>query len=332
MKVKNVVTISGGTGGFTLLSGLKKHPINISAIVSMADDGGSTGRLRDELGVLPPGDARQCLVALSNSTKMVRDLMNYRFEAGGLSGHAFGNIFLSALEKINESFALGIEKATKILDVKGEVIPVSECQMKLHIQLNNGKIIKGESHLDHNDDIRTAGVKNVFLNPKVSAYNKAIEKIKKANFIIIGPGDLYGSIIPNLLVKGISQAIKKSKAKVIFNCNLINKKGQTDKFSLEDYISVIERYISKNRIDFVIFSNQKFPEKLLKKYEQREGAGSVVKIKNKKHHNKYKIISASILQKNIVNKEKNYSVFEVHSFIRHDSDKLAKVLMSLIMK
>ncbi|EKE21203.1 MAG: hypothetical protein ACD_7C00311G0003 [uncultured bacterium] len=231
----NVVTIGGGTGSFTLLSGLKKYPINISAIVSMADDGGSTGRLRDELGVLPPGDIRQCLVALSNSSDTLRELMNYRFENGGLKGHNFGNILLSALEKIQGSFSLGVKEATHILGVQGQVIPVSEDEMNLYIKLKNDKILVGEKQLDHNNDVRKYGIKKVYLKPSAQADREALSAIKKADIIIIGPGDHHGSIIPNLLVSGISEAIRKSKAKVIYNCNLTNKKGQTENFDVDKY-------------------------------------------------------------------------------------------------
>ena len=326
MKNKNIVTIGGGTGSFTLLSGLKKYPLNISAIVSMADDGGSTGVLRDELGVLPPGDIRQCLVALSDSTDMLRKLMSYRFEQGGLKGHTFGNIFLSALEKINGNFAKGVEDAAEILDVSGEVIPVSEDQMRLQIELKNRKILKGENQLDHNEDIRSIGIKRVYLKPEVRAYQKAIERIKKADFIVIGPGDLYGSIVPNLLVKGLSEAVKKSQAKVILNCNLTNKKGQTENFSLEDYVDKIEGYIGKGRIDFVTFNRKKLPEKLIKKYEEREGKGSVVDIKERNAMRSYRIVLANILQEHEIQKAKNDSIGGTRSFIRHDSGKLAKVL------
>lgn len=200
MKTKNVVTIGGGTGSFVLLSGLKKYPINLSAIVSMADDGGSTGILRDELGVLPPGDARQCLVALSESSDILRRLLNYRFEEGSLKGHSFGNLFLCALEKVSGSFSNGVEEAMNILNVKGEVIPVTDENMRLFIELKNGKIIKGENELDYNREIAEVGIRKICLKPKVRANKKAIEKIKKADFIIIGPGDYYGSVIPNLLV------------------------------------------------------------------------------------------------------------------------------------
>lgn len=326
MKSKNIVTIGGGTGSFTLLSGLKKYPVNISAIVSMADDGGSTGVLRDELGVLPPGDIRQCLVALSDATGTMRDLMGYRFEQGGLKGHTFGNIFLSALEKINGSFARGVEEATEILDVSGEVIPVSEDQMRLQIELKNRKILKGENQLDHNEDIRTVGIKRVYLKPEVRAYQKAIERIKKADFIVIGPGDLYGSIIPNLLVKGLSEAVKKSKAKVIYNCNLTNKKGQTENFCLEDYVSKVEEYIGEGRIDFVTFNKKKLPEKLIRRYEEREGKGSVVGIRDKYRERGYKIILANILLEHEIKKAKSDSIGGTRSFIRHDSGRLAKVL------
>jgi len=326
MKDKNIATIGGGTGSYTLLSGLKKYPLNISAIVSMADDGGSTGVLRDELGVLPPGDIRQCLAALSDSTDMLRKLMGYRFEKGGLKGHTFGNIFLSALEKINGSFARAVEEATEILDVSGEVIPVSEDQMNLRIELKNRRILKGENQLDHNEDVRSIGIKGVYLKPEVQAYQKAIDRIKKADFIVIGPGDLYGSIIPNLLVNGLSEAVRKSKAKVILNCNLTNKKGQTDNFSLEDYVSKIEEYIGKNRIDFVTFNRKKLPEKLIKKYEEREGKGSVVGIRERNAMRSYRIVLANILQENEIKKAKNDNIAGTRSFIRHDSGKLAKVL------
>jgi len=210
--MKNIATIGGGTGSFTLLSGLKKYPVKISAIVSMVDDGGSTGRLRDELGVLPPGDARQCLVALSESSKQLRTLMNYRFEKGALQGHSFGNIFLSALEKINGNFLKGIASASEILKVSGEIIPVSEGDMRLLINLKNGKILKGEKELDSNEEIRKVGIKNIQLKARVKPNLQAISAIKKADAIIIGPGDFFGSILPNLLVGEISAAVKKSQS------------------------------------------------------------------------------------------------------------------------
>lgn len=328
MQRKKIVTIGGGTGSFTLLSGLKKYPVDISAIVSMADDGGSAGVLRDELGVLPPGDVRQCLVALSDSSEMLRKLMNYRFESGGLKGHNFGNLLLSALEKINGSCAKGIEKAAVILDVKGEVIPVSEDDMRLHIKLKNGKVFVGENNLDHNNEIRKIGINLVFLKPRAQAYKKAVDRIKSADIIIIGPGDLYGSILPIFLVKDICEAIKKSKAKIIFNCNLTNKKGQTDNFSINEYVQIIEKYIGKNKINFVTFNRKKINPVLVKKYEKREGKNSVIvfeKNKNEKYY--YSVVMADLLYTREIKINKKDAISATRSFIRHDSNKLAKLIM-----
>ena len=199
----------------------------------MADDGGSTGRLRDELGVLPPGDIRQCLVALSEESKIVRDLMKYRFTDGELKGHNFGNLFLSALEKIRKDFATGVKDASRILNIKGEVVPVVNKKVKMHIRLKNNEIMIGENKLDSSQKIRKIGVREIFLRPRVSANPEALKKIKEAEMIIIGPGDYFGSLIPNFLVQGISEAIQKTKAKVVYICNLTNKKGQTEKFTLK---------------------------------------------------------------------------------------------------
>ncbi|MFZ2193747.1 MAG: gluconeogenesis factor YvcK family protein [Candidatus Moraniibacteriota bacterium] len=326
MRLKNIVTIGGGTGSFMLLSGLKKYPVNISAIVSMADDGGSTGMLRDELGVLPPGDVRQCLVALSESSETLRKLMNYRFKQGGLKGHNFGNIFLSALEKVSGNFEKGVEEASKILNIKGKVIPVINKSVRMHIKLKNGKIIIGENNLDHNEEIRRIGLEKIFLKPIVPANRKALEKIKKADLIIIGPGDYYGSIMPNLLAKNIPEAINNSRARIIYVCNLTNKKGQTDNFSLEKYTSEINKMLGSSKIDTVIFNNKKINPSLIKKYETREGKSSVVK-KMEEVKLRYKIIEADIIRNIRIEAIKNGQ-----SFIRHDSDKLAKVIMKIMNK
>lgn len=328
--MKNIVTIGGGTGSFTLLSGLKKYPVNISAIVSMADDGGSTGRLRDELGVLPPGDIRQCLVALSNSSDTLRELMNYRFENGGLEGHNFGNILLSALEKIKGNFSLGVKEAINILGVKGQVIPVSEDKMNLCIKLKDNQILKGENQLDHNKDIRKYGIKKVYLNPKARANKDALEAIKNADVIVIGPGDHYGSIVPNLLVEGVGEAIRKSKAKVIYNCNLTNKKGQTENFDLDKYAKEINDYIGGERIDFVIFAFNKPPRSLEEKYEKREGKNSIVRLKDEIGVDRsYRVVRANILNDSLIKENKKDKISDTRSFIRHDSDKLAKVILAI---
>ena len=328
--MKKIVTIGGGTGSFTLLSGLKNYSIDISAVVSMADDGGSTGRLRDELGVLPPGDVRQCLVALSDSSEKLRELMNYRFEEGDLKGHNFGNLLLSALEKINGNFTEGLKEVARLLNIKGSVLPVSEQNMNLAIELNNGQIIVGEQYLDHNEQIRKFGVKKVFLKPVIKANRRVLEAIKKADLIILGPGDHYGSIIPNLLVKGVASAICQSRATVIYNCNLTNKKGQTENFDLDDYTQSINKYLGKERVDFVVFPNRK-PNKLLaKKYEKKEGKNSIVVFdKDKLNNRTYKVVLADVAGGNKVVKNKNDLIAGARSFIRHNPKKIAKVMMLL---
>jgi uncharacterized cofD-like protein len=327
MKKKNIVTIGGGTGSFMLLSGLKNYPVNISAIVSMADDGGSTGVLRDELGVLPPGDVRQCLIALSNSSDIMRRLMSYRFGGNQLKGHSFGNLLLSALEKIEGNFVDGVEEAAKILQVRGEVMPVTEDQMRLVIKLKNGKMLKGETHLDHSKEIRKVGVANIYFDAKVRANKRAVGRIKKADLIIIGPGDYYGSILPNLLVKEISEAIRKSRAKVIYVCNLTNKKGQTDGFSLERYVLEIENFIGRDRINFVVFNSKKPPRDFIKRYENQEGRGAVVEFEDKKRSRNYKVIIADLLSG--TRSKKKEALANVHTLIRHDSNKLARVIMTI---
>lgn len=326
--MKKVVTIGGGTGSFALLSGLKKYPIELSAIVSMADDGGSTGILRDELGVLPPGDVRQCLVALSDSSKMLRELMNYRFAEGGLTGHSFGNLFLSALEKVTGSFVSGVAEAAKILNVKGEVIPVTSTDTKLFLQLKNKMLLQGESEINHNFEIHKYGVTNMYLAPKAKASLRAIEKILAADLIIIGPGSHYCAIVPNLLVKGIPEAIRKSKAKVVYNCNLVNKKGQTEGFTVDDYIDAVEKYLGKGRINFVTHNKGRPSERLMKKYKQDSELVLFNCSDRKKRH--YRILQTNLLSTKSIYIDGADSIAHTRAFIRHDSDQLAKVLMMLL--
>lgn len=229
--MKKIVTIGGGTGNFTVLRGLKRYDIDISAIVSMADDGGSTGILRDELGVLPPGDVRQCLVALSDSSRLMRSLMNYRFEQGGLGGHSFGNLLLSALEKVTGSFEKAVEEVGKILFIKGKVIPVTTHQVRLKMILRNCKILEGEREIYLSQEIEN-GYSSIYLEPYPKANPHAIAEMKNADLIVVGPGGLHTSLIPNLLVEGFSEALRQSDAKKVFIANLMNRKGQTTGFKV----------------------------------------------------------------------------------------------------
>ncbi|MGB9609142.1 MAG: gluconeogenesis factor YvcK family protein, partial [Minisyncoccia bacterium] len=279
-------------------------------------------------GVLPPGDIRQCLVALSDSSNEMRKLMNYRFESGIFKGHSFGNLFLTVLEKINNNFLEAINQAGKILNIKGEIVPVTTSNVNLYMELKNGKILKGENEISLNKNILKTGIKKIYLKPQPKVNSNAVFKIKEANMIVIGPGNLYSSILPNLIIPEIKKAILESKAIVVYNCNLVNKKGQTDNFKLDDYVNIINSYLGKNRINFVTFNSHKPPEFLIKKYikkgEKIVELGKVSKNKN------YKIVLADLLDLKEYRPSKSDVLIKERSFIRHNADKLAKVLMLIL--
>ncbi|MDR2539979.1 MAG: YvcK family protein [Chlamydiales bacterium] len=317
--MKKVVVIGGGTGNFSVLRGLKDYPVNLSAIVSMADDGGSTGILRDELGVLPPGDVRQCLIALSNSSNMMRSLMNYRFENGGLEGHSFGNLLLSALEKVTGSFEKAVEEMGKILFIKGKVIPVTTHQVRLKMLLSNRKLLEGERevYLSHEID---QGYKSIYLEPFPKANPLAIDEIMNADVIILGPGGLHTSLIPNLLVEGLSAALCTSTAKKAFVVNLMNRKGQTTGFKVSDYLEEIVRFIGKDIFDYILVNNESPPQELIEVYSDE---GQIVENDLKDA----RIIASSLLggPKEIPKKD-----LLKRNLIRHDSKKLAQELIKIV--
>lgn len=259
---KKIVVIGGGTGTFTVLTGLKKYPVDLSAIVAMSDSGGSTGVLRDELGVLPPGDVARCLVALSSSDKLMRSLMDYRFENGGLKGHRFGNLLLSALEKTTGSFDSAVEKVSEILRLRGRVVPVTLDMVNLVARIGK-KIIRTEEEIQKT--YLNGHVPELWLEPVARANPKALAVLREADAIIIGPGNFYASIVPNLLVRGISNAIRKSKAQKIFVCNLMTKSEHTEGYSVADYTRELEHYLG-GRVDTVIYNNRVPPADVLKRY------------------------------------------------------------------
>ncbi len=319
--MKKVVVIGGGTGNFTVLSGLKKYNIDLSAIVSMADDGGSTGILRDELGVLPPGDVRQCLVALSDSSRLMRSLMNYRFENGSLQGHSFGNLLLSALEKVTGSFDRAVEEMGRIMVIKGKVIPVTTNKVHLKMILRNNKMLEGEHEIDTSTEI-DKGFQSIYLEPFPEANSKAIDQIMTADLVILSPGDLYTSLIPNLLVDGVSKALRETGAKKALVVNLMNKHGQTTKFTANDYVRELKRFVGRDIFDYILLNNSKVPEDLIKIYEQ-EGDPVQNDLKNDP-----RVIAADLLSSEIVRAQKT-DVLK-RSLLRHDSQKLAQELMKIV--
>ena len=265
-KRKNVVVIGGGTGTFTVLTGLKKYPVNLTAIVTMSDDGGSTGTLRDELGVLPPGDVRQSLVALSASDHLMRTLMNYRFEHGSLKGHSFGNLLLSALEKITGGFDTAVEKTSDILRTRGRVVPATLDKVTLMAKVGR-RTIRGEQNIQKTK--LNGALKKLWLKPRGRANPKALAALQRADAIVFAPGNLYASIVPDLLVQGIPQAVRKSHARKILVCNLMTKAEHTKNFTVADYTAIIEQYLG-GPVDYVIYNNTMPDKKLLKRYA-REG-------------------------------------------------------------
>jgi len=319
--MKKVVVIGGGTGNFTVLNGLKKYNIDLSAIVSMADDGGSTGILRDELGVLPPGDVRQCLVALSDSSRLMRSLMNYRFENGSLQGHSFGNLLLSALEKVTGSFDRAVEEMGRIMAIKGKVIPVTTNKVHLKMLLQNNKMLEGEHEIDVCTEI-DKGFQSIYLEPFPEANSRAIDQIMTADLVILSPGDLYTSLIPNLLVDGVSKALRETGAKKAVVANLVNKRGQTTQFAVSDYLRELKRFIGKDVFDYVLVNNSKVPEDLVKIYEQE---GDLVQNDLKNDH---RTVAVDLLSNEIVQAQKVDSL--KRSLLRHDSQKLANELMKIV--
>jgi uncharacterized cofD-like protein len=285
----------------------------------MADDGGSTGILRDELGVLPPGDVRQCLVALSDSSRLMRSLMNYRFEQGGLVGHSFGNLLLSALEKVTGSFEKAVEEVGKILYIKGKVIPVTTHQVRLKMILKNCQLLEGEREIYLSQEIEN-GYSSIYLEPYPKANPHAINEIMNADVIIVGPGGLHTSLIPNFLVEGVSEALLQSDAKKIFVANLMNRKGQTSHFKVSNYLNELERFIGEDVFDYILVNNQKPPEELIALYAEE---GDLVK----NDLSDDRIRQAPLLGE--VRKGPKKDLIK-RNLIRHDCKKLAKELMDIV--
>lgn len=319
--MKKIVVIGGGVGTFVVLSGLKKYPVDISVIVSMMDSGGSTGRLRDQLGVLPPGDLRQCLVALSETSQLWRKLFLYRFEAGDLKGHNFGNIFISALEKNSLNYQEVVNTASFILKTKGKVIPVTFNKVHLCVEYEDGEIIETEGKIDTASH-KISKIIETYLKPKAKPNKKAIKAILQASYIIIGPGDLYTSLIPNLIVDGVGNAIKKSKAKIINIMNLMTKRGQTTNYKASDHILDLERYLGR-KINFIILNNAPVPPKILSYYQQFKEKPVEDNLPNNR-----KIIRLDLISKATYNKCQVDSLFR--SVFRHDSEKVSRAVWEII--
>jgi uncharacterized cofD-like protein len=321
--MKKVVVIGGGTGNFTVLSGLKNKEVELCAIVSMADDGGSTGILRDELGVLPPGDVRQCLIALSTSSRLMRSLMNYRFENGGLQGHNFGNILLSALEKVTGSFEKAVEEVAKILNIKGKVLPITTNKVRLNMVLSDDSILHGEREILLSKK-PLIGFKSIYLEPIANADKHAINEIMNADLIVFGPGGLYTSLIPSLLVDGVSKALRDTEATKVLVVNLMNKKAHTPGFNASNYVNEVKKFVGDDVFDHILINNKQPPAKLMDKYATES------EIVENDLTSDPRVIATDLIRET----EEQYSPMDeiaaTRAFIRHDPDKLAHELMNIV--
>lgn len=326
-KQPKFVVIGGGTGSFTLLSGLKTHVRGLTALVNMSDDGGSTGILRDELGVLPPGDVRQCLVALSDSSKL-RDLFNYRLDQGSLKGHSFGNLFLSTVEKMTDSFEEAVRLASEVLHITGRVLPITTVKSDLVLTNDKGDVTKGEARIGHMD-FGGAHRPVISLDPAGKITPHAKKSILEADVVIIAPGNLYGSLAPALVVDGVGAALRQTKAKVAYACNLVTKPKQTDGFFVHDYADEIERFAGAGPIlDYVFFNSDEPTETMLQSYTH-DGEFLVefdLEVMADKH---YAAIGLPLIDTSPIASNKNDAIAHKRSLIRHDSEELARKLMEI---
>jgi len=328
---KKIVVIGGGTGTHTLLRGLKRYAdrLDITAIVTMADSGGSTGRLRDEFGQLPVGDARMALVALAadfdSHDELLRELFLYRFSRGeGLNGHNFGNLLLTALTDILGSEVLAIEAASRILRVRGQVVPVTTDNVNLQAVYDDDLLVVGEHEIDMPPASRyQRHIKELSVTPFAMMNKVASLAMTEADVIVLGPGDLYTSVLANCVVGGFVEALANSKAKLIYVCNLMSRLGQTIDMHSAEHVAEISRY-TKRPPDFVLINNSPFPAELLDSYKE-EGNHP---IKNNGIGTDGVLLDLDLVSTEAV-KTVSGDILE-RSLIRHDSDKLATALLQII--
>lgn len=307
-----IVAIGGGTGLSTLLRGLKRRTSNLTAIVTVSDDGGSSGRLQKELGVLPPGDIRNCLVALADDEALVTDLFRYRFsEGGGLGGHSFGNLFLAAMSGITGNFDQAIKESSRVLNVVGRVLPATLGVVRLCAELDDGTIVEGESNISG----ATRPIKRVFFDPPAAApLDEVIEAIHDADAIVLGPGSLFTSVVPNLLVNRIAREVADAHAVKVYVCNVMTQPGETDGMTAADHVKALLANAGERVCDYVIVNDQP-PSRLLAAYAQERQVPVEPDTER---------ISALGLE------PVPAAVIGETEMVRHDPDKLATVVMAIV--
>lgn len=313
---KRVVCIGGGTGLSTMLRGLKNYTEEITAIVTVADNGGSSGILRREMNMLPPGDIRNCILALAETEPVLAEVFQYRFTSGSLEGQNLGNLFLAAMTEIYGSFEKAVETANDVFAVTGQVLPVTTENIQLRAYYEDGTTITGEHEIVYTNKVVRKKIDTVELLPKTpNAYYKAIQAIAKADTIILGPGSLFTSIIPNLLVNGISKSIRDSFAKVVYVANIMTQPGETDNFTLKMHVDEIERYLGQGVIDYVIANNSSLDSRTIQHYKEDD----------------------AILVENDYRVETDFEIIETDfatvsgdlGYVRHNAGHLADIIIKL---
>ncbi|WP_100405406.1 gluconeogenesis factor YvcK family protein [Bacillus solitudinis] len=311
MRDKKIVVIGGGTGLSVLLRGLKNFPVSITAIVTVADDGGSSGRLRKELDIPPPGDVRNVLVALAEVEPLVEELFQHRFENGeGLTGHSLGNLLLAGMTSITGDFARGITELSKVLNVRGKVLPSANCSIVLHAEMEDGSFVSGESKIP----LEEKKIRRVFLTPEtIQPLQESLREIQEADLIVLGPGSLYTSVLPNLLVPGISEAIRNSKAKKIYICNVMTQHGETDYYTAADHLEAIYSHCGAGLVDCILVHGSTVSTQVKQRYAEEQALPVLVDT------DRLVKLGVAIIR--------DHFVIEQDHMLRHDAMKVSKALL-----
>ena len=313
-KIK-VVTIGGGTGLSVLLRGLKKYPLEITAVVTVADDGGSSGKIRSDMNIPSPGDIRNVIAALSDVEPYLEKMFQYRFDSGEVKGHPVGNLMIAAMTDIHGDFSTAVKVMSRILNVRGTVLPTTNDIATLNAVLSDGEIIRGESSITKAGGV----IDHVYITPsRVKPNEDVLKAIEEADYIIMGPGSLYTSIIPNLVISNVSEKIRESKAKKIYVCNVMTQHGETDNYSVCDHIVAINKHVEENIFDLVIANSREFDDSILSKYHKEKQ--EPVKI----DHEKIEALGIKLIKNNDVGIVDNNT-------IRHNADKVSKLIYDYII-
>lgn len=309
-----IVVVGGGTGLSTMLRGLKNYTDNITAVVTVADDGGGSGVLRDDLGILPPGDIRNCILALAETEPLMEKLLSYRFSEGYLSGQSFGNLFLAAMHGICGNFEEAVKNVSDVLKVRGTVLPVTLEDVHINAHLCDGSVIRGECNIPKGIKVGSKRIERIELVPENAVILPDAEKaIKEADLIILGPGSVYTSVIPNLIVKGVTEAILKSPAKVVYVCNIMTQPGESDEMSAFDHVRAIFNHSCENIIDFCIVNMQGISDEMTANYKLENSAPVYV------DEDKFAETDIKLIKGNFISVKDN-------KYVRHNYDELAKTI------